>query len=375
MKPALTFRSILQPLAGAVALALAAAAPDAHAPPSVSIAVVEPVMMAPTMAAPGTVVAANDAHIAADVEGKVVWVAQVGDIVRAGDPLARLDDEVMKLQYASDAATVDRLRSALRYDDAQASRMMRLLRSQAIATSTRDEAVSTRDQDKAQLAQAIAALAKSKYDVAHSVIRALFPGRVAARLINPGEYATVGKDIVRLVDIDDVEVSIPAPIAACRFLRAGSLVTMDIEGKSVVGKLRAVVPVGDINSHTVEVRVTIHAGDGVVGDSARVLIPSAPPRKVLAVPRDALVLREDNTYVFRVDASNTVEHVAVEPGTEEGSLVEIVGDVHPGDRIVVQGAERLQAGEKVHPELQLASARKKRASSVGTRLQPTLSRP
>ena len=39
----------------------------------------------------------------------------------------------------------------------------------------------------------------------------------------------------------------------------------------------------------------------MAGDAARVYIPSAAPRDVLAVPRDALVLREDNTYVFKVD--------------------------------------------------------------------------
>jgi hypothetical protein len=150
---------------------------------------------------------------------------------------------------------------------------------------------------------------------------------------------------------------------------------MEIEGNPVVGKLRAVVPVGDINSHTVEVRVTMAAADGVVGDSARVLIPSAPPQRVLAVPRDALVLREDNTYVFRLDASNSVDHVAVEPGTENGTLVEIRGDIAAGDRIVVQGAERLQAGEKVRPTLQIELPETKGASPARTRLKSALSLP
>jgi RND family efflux transporter MFP subunit len=313
----------------------------------VSVAVVKPITMSPTFAAPGSVVAMNDAHIASEVEGKVIKVANVGDIVRAGDPVAVIDDDLLKLQYASDNANVLKMRATVRYDETQAERMIRLAKAQAIATSTRDEAISTRDSDKAQLAQAQADAAKSKYAVDHDQVRAPFPGRVASRLINPGEYATVGKDIVRLVDIDDVEVSVPAPINASRYLNPGTPLTMFVEGRPVIGKVRATVPVGDVNSRTVEVRITIAAHDGVVGDAVKVLIPSAPPRKVLAVPRDALVLREDTTYVFRVRPDNTVEHVAVETGTEDGSLVEVTGDIKAADRIVVKGAERLDVGEKV----------------------------
>lgn len=328
-------------------LAFGVAGFSASPPTTVSVAAVKAVTMSPTFAAPGSVVAMNDAHIAAEVEGKVDKVAEVGDIVKAGDPVAELDLDILRLQYESDEADVVRLRATVRYDDEQALRMNRLVKAQAIATSTRDEVVSTRDGDEAQLAQAIADAAKSKYELDHGAIRAPFPGRVAARLINPGEYATVGKDIVRLVDIDDVEVSVPAPIGVSRYLKPGTSLTMEIEDKPVIGKVRATVPVGDVNSRTIEVRIPIKASDGVVGDAVKVLIPSAPPRNVLAVPRDALVLREDTTYVFRVKKDNTVEHVAVETGTEDGTLVEIKGDVKVGDRIVIRGAERLEVGQQV----------------------------
>jgi multidrug efflux pump subunit AcrA (membrane-fusion protein) len=68
---------------------------------------------------------------------------------------------------------------------------------------------------------------------------------------------------------------------------------------------------------------------------------------VLAVPRDALVLREDNTYVFKVDGKNVAQRVAVETGSEEGTLVEVHGLLSPGERVIVRGAERLETGQKV----------------------------
>jgi RND family efflux transporter MFP subunit len=274
-------------------------------------------------------------------------VAEAGDVVKKGGVVARLDDSMLKLQYASDSANVARLEASLRYDQAQADRMQRLMSASAVATSTRDQAVSQRDVDTAQLAQARADSSRTKYQLDHSEIRSPFPGRVAQRLIQPGEYAAVGKDIVRLVDIDDIELTAQAPIDSTRFLREGAPITVEIEGRALTAKLRAIVPVGDQLSRTVELRVALNAGDGVVGDASKVFVPSAIPRDVLAVPRDALVLREDNTYVFKVSQKNVAERITVETGSEDGALVEVHGALAPGERVIVRGAERLEAGQKV----------------------------
>jgi RND family efflux transporter MFP subunit len=246
---------------------------------------------------------------------------------------------------------VNRLAAQVKYDRSQAARMENLLSQNAIAKSARDQAVSTRDMDAGALAQAQAAMDKSDYELKHSDIRAPFPGRVVARLINPGEYATAGKPVVRLVDIGSTEVSVQTPIDAARYLREGMPLTVDIEGRPVIAKVRAIVPVGDIASRTIEVRLTLPAAAGFVGDAAKVFIPSAEPRDVVAVPRDALVLREDNTYIFKVDGKSKAERIAVETGAEEGAMVEVKGLIAPGERVIVRGAERLEAGQIVKPAM------------------------
>jgi RND family efflux transporter MFP subunit len=253
------------------------------------------------------------------------------------------------MQLASDKASVARLEAQVRFDREQAQRMESLFAQNAIAKSTRDQAASTRDMDAAALAAAQAALKKSQYQFDHSDIRAPFPGRVVARLINPGEYATAGKPIVRLVDIGSTEVSVQIPIETSAYLHEGMDLTVEIESKRATAKIRAIVPVGDIASRTIEVRLMLPAGTGFVGDAAKVFIPSATVREVVAVPRDALVLREDNTYVFKVNGKGVAERVAVETGAEDGAFVEVKGPVSPGERVIVRGAERLEAGEKVKP--------------------------
>lgn len=327
---------------------LAQTAPKAP-PPKVGIADARAMEMAPKLALPGTVVARNDSHLASEVEGRVAWVAEVGTVVKAGDVVARIDNNVAGMQLASDKANVARLAAQLNFDRSQADRMDRLFTQSAIAKATRDQAFSTRDMDVAALAQAQASLNRSGYQFAHSQIRAPFPGRVVARLINPGEYAAPGKDIVRLVDIDSIEVKAQSPIDTAHFIHEGMPVTVEIAKHQLTAKVRAIVPVGDEQSRTIEMRVALKAGQAFVGDAAKVYVPSAAPRNVLAVPRDALVLREDNTYVFKVDGKNVADRVAVQTGTEDGPMVEVHGPIKPGERVIVRGAEKLVAGEKVQP--------------------------
>ena len=319
----------------------------AQDPPSVGVMQARMVKMAPKMALPGTLISRNDSQLASEVEGRVSWVAEVGTVVKANDVVARIDSRLANLQLSSDKANVARLSAQLRFDHDQAARMENLFNQNAIAKSTRDQAKSTKDMDAAALAQAQATYQKSQYQFTHGEIRAPFPGRIVARLINAGEYATPGKPVVRLVDVGSLEVSVQAPIDAARYITEKSVLTVEIQGKPVQATVRAIVPVGDIASRTIEVRLVLPAGAGLVGDAAKVFVPSAQPRNVLAVPRDALVLREDNTYVFRVDGRGNAQRVAVETGSEEGPLVEIKGLVAPGERIIVRGAERLEAGQKV----------------------------
>ncbi|HVZ69776.1 MAG TPA: efflux RND transporter periplasmic adaptor subunit [Rhizomicrobium sp.] len=335
-------------LAGFVTAAMAQASGD---PAPVSVSTARMVRMAPQVALPGTVVSRNDSRLASEVEGRVAWVADVGDVVKKGDVVARLDKSMLSMQLASDSANVNRLAASLRFDSAQAARMKNLMDRNAIAKSTNDQAASQRDVTAAELSQARAQLSRTRYQYDRSEIRAPFSGRVVSRLIQAGEYATAGKEIVRLVDIENIEVKTQTPIDNADYLREGMPVTVEVGRKHVIARVRTVVPVGDEASRTIEVRLTLKPGDALVGDAAKVFIPSAVARNVLAVPRDALVLREDNTYIFKVGPKSVAQRIAIETGSEDGSLVEVRGPIQPGDKVIVRGAERLETGQKVKAKL------------------------
>jgi multidrug efflux pump subunit AcrA (membrane-fusion protein) len=108
-----------------------------------------------------------------------------------------------------------------------------------------------------------------------------------------------------------------------------------------------VIPVGDERSRMFEMRVTASDPSMVIGSPVQVALPSSDPRLLLAIPRDALVLRGSEVFVLRVNDGNTVEKVPVATGMGFGSLVEVTGELAEGDQVVVRGAERLQPGQSV----------------------------
>ena len=77
------------------------------------------------------------------------------------------------------------------------------------------------------------------------------------------------------------------------------------------------------------------------------------------VARDALVLRANETFVLKVGDDETAQRVSVRTGSAQGDLVEVIGDVASGDRLVIRGGERLAPGQKVRietPEAAVAAA-------------------
>lgn len=303
--------------------------------------------MAPRLIVPGSVVSRSDARIAAETSGRLVRVAEVGEAVARGGELARIDDEALRLQLKDDEADIKRLEANLAYLDQQVTRQKRLTEQQVAPANDLDDVLSRRESAEQELVQARVAREQTLFRLERSRVLAPFAGRVAERLQQPGGYVAVGGELVRLVDTARVEIMARAPVSVAPHLADGMIVSLREGAREASGRIRTVVPVGDQSSRMFEIRVVPEEGDWLIGSAVRVALPSAAPREVIAVPRDALILRRDSTYVFKVTADDTAERVEVETGIGEGDLVEVTGPVEAGDRVVVRGGERLRAGQAV----------------------------
>jgi RND family efflux transporter MFP subunit len=318
--------------AGTLCAAGAEAPPAERAVVEVATVSVRPVTLVSWI--PGSIVSRADAHIASVVAGRVVWIADVGTRMRQGEPIARLDDTMPRLRLEDLRAQVARARAQHEVNSSQLDRFNRL-------------AATQREMSNDDLARAEAQLRQAQYEIDQSVIRAPFPGVVTERFIQMGEYLQTGSATARLVNTADTEARATAALELAANVHAGQGVTIRDHGVEKTGTVRTVVPVGDDRSRQFEVRIALKSAEWLVGTPVEVNLPMSSERTAVTVPRDALVIRENHSYVLRVTRANTVEQLDVTPGEGIADAVEVRGALAPGDRLVVRGGERLAAGQAV----------------------------
>lgn len=303
--------------------------------------------MASTTLAPGTIISRNDARVAAEISGRLIAVKEAGERVAAGEEIARIDDRSLQLQLRDDEARIKRLEANLSFLESQAQRLRALAQQNNAARNQLDESLAQKAMAEQDLVVARVERDQTLYRIKQSVVTAPFAGSIVERFAQAGEYVGVGAPVVRLVDVKNVEVQARTPLGVANYLRQGMPVTVRAGDFNLQGELRAIIPVGDARSRLLEVRVAVASESAVIGSAVRVELPRSAPAEVLAVHRDALVLRQDATYLFKVKDDNTVEQVPVTTGIGQGSLVEVRGDIKDGDKIVIRGGERLRPGQTV----------------------------
>ncbi len=316
------------------------------AAPTVEVISAQQREMAPTLQVAGTVLSRSDAGLSAEIEGRLVAVADVGTRVAEGDVVARIEDTTLQLRVAELEAEIARGDARLQFLDAELGRVRRLAETNLAAVSQIDQTRSERDMASSDLDVARARLAQLEDQIERARIRAPFPGVVVERVARAGERVGVGTLVLRLVDPDHLEVVARAPLRYFRFVQPGDELTVDTGSEVFEAPLRTVVSVGNEDLHVFELRLDIKR-PLPVGQTARVTIPAAELREVLAVPRDALVLRGSGTAVFVIEEDGTARRATVSAGIGQGEWIEVAGPVQAGDRVVVRGNERLRDGQRV----------------------------
>lgn len=340
-------RSATASLLPLLALVAASAAAQEMPPASVVVARAEYAALAPTVDVPGTVISRNDARLASELSARLVWIADVGTRVAAGDTLARLDDVRFRLSESEAASRVEREDARVKFLESEVARLTSLAQKNNAARSQLDRTIADLGVARSDAAMARAQLGLAQVEMSVTQITAPFDGVVTERLRNVGERLNVADEVIRLVDPDSVEVVARAPLNTVNFIADGDQLALHNDYRDGVGTVRTIVPFGNPQSHMFEVRLDVDAEKWTIGESVRVPMPTAAAREVLSVPRDALVLRREGTSVFRIKDDMSAEQIPVSTGLGAGERIEVLGELEAGDRVVVRGAERLSAGMAV----------------------------
>jgi RND family efflux transporter MFP subunit len=310
-------------------------------------------ILTPMQQVAGTLISRNDTRLAAQVEGQVVWVAEVGAHLAMGEVATQLDDTLVREDLAENEASVVRAQASVEFSRAELKRLEKLAEKSHAAQSRLDQVRRDLAVARSELSAARARASRSREKLERTTIRVPFGGVVTERFIQAGEWADAGTAVVRLVDTTALEVQAWVPVVMLPHIASGMELDFLANGTAGAGRVRTLVPVGDLQSRLYELRLAVDAAGWSSGQSVRVSIPTAESRTATVVPRDALVLRRDGVTVFRVGADGTAEQISVTTGIAEGNDIEVTGDIRPGDRVVIRGSERLRSGQAVKPSEQL----------------------
>ncbi|HLS05619.1 MAG TPA: efflux RND transporter periplasmic adaptor subunit [Wenzhouxiangella sp.] len=320
------------------------AQPGGAAP--VKVALAEHREMTPAMQVPGTVLSRFDAVLSAEVDGRLLEVADVGTQVAKGDAVARIEDTALKLRKAELEADLRRGEARLSYLESALARVERLAETNLAAVSQIDETRSDRDMALADLEVTRSRLEQLRDQIERTRIEAPFSGVVVERLARAGERVGSGAEVVRMVDPDSLEIVARAPLRYYPFVSSGDFIEISAADQLFHAPLRTKVSVGSENLHVFELRMDIQESLPV-GQTVRVTVPTSEMREVLAVPRDALVLRGTGTTVFVVSDDYKARQARVATGIGQGDWIEVSGPIQPGDQVIVRGNERLSDGQSV----------------------------
>ena len=297
-----------------------------------------------------------------------------GTLVRAGDLLLTIDPAPYQAQVDRAEAQVLAAQARVAFTHSEVDRAQRLLAEHAIAQREADERGNAQLEADANLRAAQAALQSARLDLGYTQVRAPISGRVGRLEITQGNLVASGPGapvLTTLVSVNPIYASFDADeravTKALAELRAGlpadgasadiaripvRMGTADTPDTPIEGHLQLVDNQVDVRSGTVRVRAVFDNPQGTLipGQFARVRMGQSKTEPALLVSERAVGTDQDKKFVMVVGGDNKVAWREVTLGAPAGGLRIVTSGLKPGERVVVNGVQRVRPGTLVAPQ-------------------------
>jgi HlyD family secretion protein len=397
-------RAAVYALGVTLTLSACSQGPQRQAPPlSVDVAAASRQNIATYVSLDGQVAPLEQSVLAFQQNGTITSISvNVGDRVRAGQVLARIDDSVLRaqaqqaqaqaqqqsatatgsqvglpVQIQTNQATLQTNAAALSnaklvynqdtalYKDGYVSQAQ--LEAAHAAYVQAEQAYNTariglqnnvvsEENTKATIAAAQAAAANARTlntQVAQTTLYAPYDGVITQRLLDPGAYAGPSAPVLAISRIDTLWINLNVPDTDLPYIRAGSQVSFNsssLPGRNFEGRVSTVnaVPTSGTLSYLARIQMQ-NAGDVLRGG---MLVTATVPREshagAIVVPRSAVAQTENGFAVYVVGADNKAQEVPVRVGVQTDTLSEVISPkVKPGTQVITTRPDTLKDGSLV----------------------------
>ena len=344
-------------LAAAAALAILAAcgrseAPSAGpAPPALASAPVEMREVELTRSAEAVVEAIRQSTVSSQIAGRIVDLRfDVGDAVKKGDVIARIDERAATQAVAQSEAQVRAAEATLANERAQLERSKQLFAQKFISQAAFDRAEADFKTAESRLRAMLAGAGQAATERSFATIVAPYSGVVSARLVQLGEMATPGKPIMTGFDPSSLRVTATVASGEVPEIQADGKARVEIPalGRWIEARGITILPSADPRTHSTEIRIDLPENvkgvfpgvfaraHFVVGKAAR-----------LMVPHSAVLHRSELTavYVIGGDGRPQLRQVRLGAVSDERG-VEVLAGLEPGERVAL---DPIRAGMEAAP--------------------------
>lgn len=309
----------------------------------------------------GLIQARVQSNLGFRVPGKIVErLVDVGQTVKAGQPLMRIDDTDLRLALAAKRNAVAAARAVLVQASADEKRYAALVKGGLAATPQRyEQAKAALDTAQAQFEVAEAQADVAENEATYSTLTAGVDGTVVATLGEPGQVVAAGQTVIQLAHAGPREAVVALPETIRPALGSSAKASVyGSTGTPSTASLRQISDAADAQTRTYEARYVLDgpAASAPLGSTVTITITSGEGQAAVTVPIGAVLDDGARTGVWVVDrASSSVRFVPVEIKRLGGEEATVTG-VELGTEVVALGAHLLKEGAPIRTTDRIAGA-------------------
>ncbi|HVW96278.1 MAG TPA: efflux RND transporter periplasmic adaptor subunit [Mucilaginibacter sp.] len=306
-----------------------------------------------------TVVALNTVELRSQVTGFITGIFfQEGEVVPKGKPLYEIDRRKYLDAYAQAQANLQSAEANLVKAQKDIDRYNMLLKNDAVARQTVDQAQATYETSKSQVAVAKAAVASAKTDLSYATITAPFTGRIGISQVKLGAQVSPGSTLLNTISsehpigvdvvINEQDINRFYQLQKSSTDSTFKLKLSDGTVYNQPGKVRAIDRGVNSQTGTIKVRIEFPNQNDVLKDGMscvlEVLNNESGDR--VQIPNKAVTEQMGEFFVFT--AQDTIaKQVKVKLGPTVGSNVVVLDGIKAGDEVITEGFQRLRDGGKI----------------------------